>query len=421
MVQYRDALKVFAVPERVIQFRVIWEDDRNCVQVNRGYRVQFNSALGPYKGGLRFHPSVNLSVLKFLSLEQTLKNALTGLNLGGAKGGSDFDPKGKSDHEIRRFCVSFMRELSKYIGADTDVPAGDVGCTRREVGWMFGAFKAATTRWEGCITNKGDAFGGSLMKLEATGFGLVHYVSLMIEYASDGAESTRGKKVAISGSGNVAQYAAIKAIDAGAVVLTLSDSKGTLKAISVEGFTKDDIALIASIKKKRLPLSDIMAMEQGQRFEHLEGERPWKHVKEVDIALPSATQNEMSKDEAEALISAGCRFIAEGSNMGCAQDAIQLFESRRADNPNGRKGANIGGSAVSGLEMVQNSQRIAWPAAQVEAELYRIVESCFHSGIEAAKNYTDMRAEDLPSLFVGSNIAGFVKLADAMHAQGDWW
>ncbi|KAI4614931.1 hypothetical protein J4E80_006437 [Alternaria sp. BMP 0032] len=346
--EYRDALKVFAVPERVIQFRVIWEDDRNCVQVNRGYRVQFNSALGPYKGGLRFHPSVNLSVLKFLSLEQTLKNALTGLQS--------------------------------------------------------------------------------------------QYVSLMIEYASDGAESTRGKKVAISGSGNVAQYAAIKAIDAGAVVLTLSDSKGTLKAISVEGFTKDDIALIASIKKKRLPLSDIMAMEQGQRFEHLEGERPWKHVKEVDIALPSATQNEMSKDEAEALISAGCRFIAEGSNMGCAQDAIQLFESRRADNPNGRvyfgnttlslinsliqsigKGANIGGSAVSGLEMVQNSQRIAWPAAQVEAELYRIVESCFHSGIEAAKNYTDMRAEDLPSLFVGSNIAGFVKLADAMHAQGDWW
>ncbi|TVY45714.1 NADP-specific glutamate dehydrogenase, partial [Lachnellula cervina] len=267
--EYKKALQIASIPERIIQFRVVWEDDKNQVQVNRGYRVQFNSALGPYKGGLRFHPTVNLSVLKFLGFEQVFKNALTGLNIGGGKGGADFDPKGKSDNEIRKFCVSFMRELSKHIGADTDIPAGDIGVSPREIGWLFGAYKAETKKWEGVLTGKGGSWGGSLIRPEATGYGLVYYVNHMIAHAGLG--SFKGKTVAISGSGNVAQYAALKAIELGATVVSLSDSQGTLLGDSI---SPDDVHAIAALKVKRQPLT---AFKGKHRY--IDGARPWTHVK----------------------------------------------------------------------------------------------------------------------------------------------
>ncbi|TVY42699.1 NADP-specific glutamate dehydrogenase [Lachnellula subtilissima] len=414
--EYRKALQIASIPERIIQFRVVWEDDKNQVQVNRGYRVQFNSALGPYKGGLRFHPTVNLSVLKFLGFEQIFKNALTGLNIGGGKGGADFDPKGKSDNEIRKFCVSFMRELSKHIGADTDIPAGDIGVSPREIGWLFGAYKAETKKWEGVLTGKGGSWGGSLIRPEATGYGLVYYVNHMIAHAGQG--SFKGKTVAISGSGNVAQYAALKAIELGATVVSLSDSKGSIIGSSI---SPSEIHAIAALKVKRQSLTEFKSAHK-----YIDGARPWTHVK-VDVALPCATQNEVSKEEAEALVNSGARFIAEGSNMGCTQEAIDVFEAHRKSHKDKAiwyapgKAANAGGVAVSGLEMAQNSQRLSWSSEEVDEKLKGIMEEAFKIGLQTAQKYVKGGEGEFPSLVAGSNIAGFVKVAAAMHAQGDWW
>merc|ERR1712093_820366 len=407
--EYKTALKVVSVPERVIQFRVVWEDDKGQLQLNRGYRVQFNSALGPYKGGLRLHPTVNLSILKFLGFEQIFKNALTGLNIGGGKGGADFDPKGKSDNEIRRFCVSFMRELSKHIGVGG-----------REIGYLFGAYKAEKNKWEGILTGKGGSWGGSLIRPEATGFGLVYYVGHMIAYAGQG--SFKGKTVAISGSGNVAQYAALKAIELGATVVSLSDSKGSLIAAEGESFAPEDISKIAESKLKRQSLTEFST----SKYKYIDGARPWTHVK-VDVALPCATQNEVSKEEAEALVASGARFIAEGSNMGCTQDAIDVFEAERKSKGDKAiwyapgKAANAGGVAVSGLEMAQNSARISRTSEEVDEKLKGIMEAAFKNGLETAKKYVEAKDGEFPSLVAGSNIAGFVKVAAAMHDQGDWW
>jgi len=428
--EYKKALEVVSIPERVIQFRVVWEDDSGKVQVNRGYRVQFNSALGPYKGGLRFHPSVNLSILKFLGFEQVFKNALTGLNMGGGKGGSDFDPKGKSDKEIRRFCYAFMRELSKHIGQFTDVPAGDIGVGGREVGYMFGAYKSYRNQWEGVITGKGGTWGGSLIRPEATGYGLVYYVSHMISYASGGKESLAGKRVAISGSGNVAQYAALKVLELGGKVVSLSDSKGALIATGEEGFNEADVEQIAKVKLDRGYLTHLYEAEHStlkSRFKYLTGVRPWSNVEKVDVALPSATQNEVNEQEAKDLIAAGCKYLAEGSNMGSTQEAINVYEQDRADKKSEglwygpAKAANCGGVAVSGLEMAQNSQRVSWTSEHVDKELAGIMERCFWNCLNTAKEYYDVAEGELPSLVAGANIAGYIKVARAMHDHGDWW
>jgi glutamate dehydrogenase (NADP+) len=421
--EYKTALKIVSIPERVIQFRVVWEDDNLQPQVNNGYRVQFNSALGPYKGGLRFHPTVNLSVLKFLGFEQIFKNALTGLNMGGGKGGCDFDPKGKSDNEIRKFCVAFMRELNKHIGADTDVPAGDIGVGGREIGYLFGAYRAERNRWEGVLTGKGGSWGGSLIRPEATGYGLVYYVDHMINYASGGKESFKGKRVALSGSGNVAQFAALKIIELGGTVISLSDSKGALIAEDDKGFTPEIINEIAALKLQRKALTAL----ENHSFKYIDGARPWKEVGKVDIALPSATQNEVSEEEAKALIEAGAKFIAEGSNMGCTQEAIEVFEAHRREKKGDAiwyapgKAANAGGVAVSGLEMAQNSQRLSWTAEEVDEKLKGIMKACFDNCLETAKEYIPPAEGEFPSLVAGANVAGFRKVAAAMKDQGDWW
>ncbi|KAH8693164.1 putative Glutamate/Leucine/Phenylalanine/Valine dehydrogenase [Talaromyces proteolyticus] len=428
--EYRKALKVASVPERVIQFRVVWEDDKGELQINRGYRVQFNSALGPYKGGLRFHPTVNLSILKFLGFEQIFKNALTGLNMGGGKGGADFDPKGKSDNEIRRFCVGFMTELSRHIGADTDVPAGDIGVSGREIGYLFGQYKKIRNQWEGVLTGKGLTWGGSLIRPEATGYGLVYYVQHMIKYASQGKESFAGKRVVVSGSGNVAQYAALKVIELGGTVVSLSDSKGSLVVPEsvVGGFTPEQIHEVAALKVERKQLNSIVSAESFSKFKYIEGARPWVHVGKVDVALPCATQNEVSGEEAQALIDAGVKFIAEGSNMGSTQEAIDVFEAHREKNQGAAaiwyapgKAANLGGVAVSGLEMAQNSARLSWTTEEVDSKLKDIMEASFQNGLDTAKDYVSSTDGALPSLVAGSNIAGFKKVAAAMRDQGDWW
>jgi len=421
--EYKKALEVVSIPERVIQFRVVWENDKGECCVNKGYRVQFNSALGPYKGGLRFHPTVNLSILKFLGFEQIFKNALTGLNMGGGKGGADFDPKGKSDNEIRKFCTSFMRELNKHIGADTDVPAGDIGVGGREIGYLFGAYRAERNRWEGVLTGKGGSWGGSLIRPEATGYGLVYYVDHMINYATGGKESFAGKKVAISGSGNVAQFAALKVIELGGTVVSLSDSKGALIASDDKGFTPEFIETIANLKLARKSLTDL----ENHPYRYVAGARPWKEVGKVDVALPSATQNEVSGEEGQALIDAGCKFIAEGSNMGCTQEAIDIFEAHRRQNGGNAiwygpgKAANAGGVAVSGLEMAQNSQRLKWTTEEVDQKLKDIMKAAFENCLETAKEYITPAEGEFPSLVGGANVAGFKKVAAAMHDHGDWW
>ncbi|KAH7362986.1 glutamate/Leucine/Phenylalanine/Valine dehydrogenase [Plectosphaerella cucumerina] len=421
--EYRTALEVASIPERVIQFRVVWEDDKGNVRVNRGYRVQFNSALGPYKGGLRFHPSVNLSVLKFLGFEQIFKNALTGLNIGGGKGGADINPKDMSDNELRRFCVAFMRQLARHIGADTDVPAGDIGVGGREIGFMFGAYRQAQNKFEGVLTGKGLAWGGSLIRPEATGYGLVYYVDHMLRYAGKG--SFAGKRVAISGSGNVAQYAALKVIELGGTVVSLSDSQGCLVAEGDAAFTPEQIQAIADLKVERKSLTEF---DHKGSFMYIKGARPWTHIGKVDVALPSATQNEVSKEEAEFLVNAGVVAVAEGSNMGCTQEAIDVFEAvRKSKGPESAiwyapgKAANCGGVAVSGLEMAQNSQRLAWTSEEVDEKLKAIMKDVFQNGVETAKAYVKTGEAELPSLVAGSNIAGFVKVARAMQDQGDWW
>ncbi|KAK2795367.1 hypothetical protein FQN51_000457 [Onygenales sp. PD_10] len=428
--EYRRALAVASVPERTIQFRVTWENDRGELECNRGYRVQFNSALGPFKGGLRFHPTVNMSILKFLGFEQIFKNALTGLNMGGGKGGADFDPKGKSDNEIRKFCTAFMRELSKHIGADIDVPAGDIGVSGREIGFMFGAYKRQRHLWEGVLTGKGLSWGGSHIRPEATGYGLVYYVQHMIAYATGGKESFAGKRVAISGSGNVAQYAALKVIEYGGTVCSLSDSKGSLVIRDEKDtITPEEIYLIQQIKVERKQLASLATTDAfRERCKYIEGERPWTHVGKVDVVLPCATQNEVSDPEAEALIEAGARYIAEGSNMGCTLAAIERFEASRSFHGTGKsvwygpgKAANAGGVAVSGLEMAQNAQRLTWTAEEVDCKLKQIMKECFETGVETAKKYSHPDQAGLPSLVTGSNIAGFMKVAAAMKDQGDWW
>ncbi|KAK7678799.1 hypothetical protein QCA50_018235 [Cerrena zonata] len=423
--EYKKVIPVVSVPERIIQFRVSWENDKGEIEVNNGFRVQFNSALGPYKGGLRFHPSVNLSILKFLGFEQIFKNALTGLSIGGGKGGCDFNPKNRSDAEIRRFCVAFMRQLARYIGQDTDVPAGDIGVGGREVGFLFGAYKQMQNNWSGILTGKGLSWGGSLIRPEATGYGVVYYVEKMIEKATKGQESFKGKRVAISGSGNVAQYAALKVIELGGTVVSLSDSKGSI--ISQNGITPLQVEEITAAKVKFRTLEQIIqesasAFSGSNQVKYIAGARPWTHVGQVDVALPSATQNEVSGEEAKALVEAGCKYIAEGSNMGSTKEAIDVFEANRSANvwyaPG--KAANCGGVAVSGLEMAQNSQRVTWTAEEVDTKLKDIMYTCFENCYTTATKYSAGKdASGLPSLLKGANIAGFIKVADAMFDHGD--
>ncbi|KAK7439782.1 NADP-dependent glutamate dehydrogenase [Stygiomarasmius scandens] len=425
---YQKALEIVQIPERVIQFRVIWEDDSGKPQVNRGFRVQYNSTLGPYKGGLRLHPSVNLSILKFLGFEQTFKNALTGLSMGGGKGGSDFDPKGKSDAEIRRFCVAFMTELSRHIGQDTDVPAGDIGTGGREIGYMFGQYRKLRNEVVGVLTGKGNNWGGSFIRPEATGYGVIYYVEHMIAKACPEYSLTKpSTKVAISGSGNVAQYTALKVIELGGTVLSLSDSKGSL--IAKEGFTKEVVQSIAELKLKGGSLESFKSFASEDKYAYHPGHRPWALLPQVHIALPSATQNEVSAEEAEALIKVGVRIVAEGSNMGCTAEAIEVFENSRKKGAGGvwyapGKASNCGGVAVSGLEMAQNSQRLTWTPEEVDAKLKNIMTECYNICLKAGNEWSGEGLSSgtvLPSLLCGANVAGFIKVADAMKDQGDWW
>ncbi|KAM0793494.1 hypothetical protein ACM66B_000933 [Microbotryomycetes sp. NB124-2] len=418
--EYERAFEVMSIPERIIQFRVTWEDDQHRVQVNNGYRVQFSSVLGPYKGGLRLHPSVNLSILKFLGFEQIFKNALTGLHMGGGKGGADFDPKGKSDNEIRRFCYAFMRELSKHIGPDTDVPAGDIGVGGREVAFMFGAYKQLRNEWSGVLTGKGFDFGGSKIRPEATGYGLVYYATRQLQ---EQGTDWKGKKVLISGAGNVAQFAALKVIELGGTVLSLSDSKGALLAPE-SGYPADLVHQIAELKLKGGYLKDLST---PSGFKYVEGARPWTLVSSVDVALPCATQNEVDGKEAEALVKAGVMCIAEGANMPCNLDAIKVFEDARAKAAKGQKypsygpgkAANCGGVAVSGLEMAQNSARLQWSEAEVDEKLKDIMNNAYDLCYSTAAKFT--KGDEIPSLVSGANIAGFLKVANAAKATGDWW
>jgi len=436
--EYERALEVVQIPERIIQFRVLWEDDKGQVRVNRGYRVQFNSTLGPYKGGLRLHPSVNLSILKFLGFEQIFKNALTGLNMGGAKGGCDFDPKGKSDNEIRRFCYAFMQELSRQIGQDTDVPAGDIGVGGKEVAYLFGAYKKLKNEFVGVLTGKGESWGGSFIRPEATGYGLIYYVQEMLAHLPTAPSITSSStSVLISGSGNVAQYAALKLIALGAAVLSLSDSKGSLIATDIsKPFTAADVEAIQTIKADK----GLLSSYKRDGLEFHEGKRPWTLVQKADIALPCATQNEVSADEARALVAAGARVVAEGSNMGCTQEAIDVFEQTRSKGIEATtwyapgKASNAGGVAVSGLEMAQNSARLQWTTTQVDDKLKGIMQGIFAASIVTGAEYSldvdskkarslveGRQWETLPSLVMGANISGFKKVADGMRVQGDWW
>ncbi len=388
-------------PERVVMFRVPWVDDNGKVQVNRGYRVQYNSAIGPYKGGIRLHPSVNLGIIKFLGFEQVFKNSLTTLPMGGGKGGCDFDPKGKSDGEVMRFCQSFMTELSRHIGADTDVPAGDIGTGAREIGYMFGQYKRLKNIYEGVLTGKGLSYGGSLARKEATGYGLIYIVE---EYLKCKGDSFEGKTVAISGSGNVATYAAQKAQQLGAKVVTMSDSTGW-----VYDSSGIDIELVKQIKEvERGRISEYAKRREG--VEYHEGRGVWS-VK-VDIALPCATQNELFLEDAQQLVANGCMIVAEGANMPTTLDATEHLQANGVVFLPG-KAANAGGVATSGLEMSQNSERLSWSFEEVDAKLKGIMVNIFHAADDAAKKYGHEG-----NYVVGANIAGFEKVAEAMMAQG---
>ena len=395
-------LDMIVEPERIIKFRVPWVDDNGKVRVNRGFRVQFNSAIGPYKGGIRFHPSVNESIIKFLGFEQTFKNSLTGLPIGGGKGGSDFDPKGKSNNEIMRFCQSFMIELSKYIGADTDVPAGDIGVGAREIGYMFGQYKRLRDEYTGVLTGKGLTYGGSLARKEATGFGLCYFTNEML-FANK--KSFEGARVVISGSGNVAIYAAQKAMELGATVVAMSDSSGYV--VDEEGI---DLALIKEIKEVRRERISEYASERDSATYRVGCKNIW--TVPCDIALPCATQNELNLDGARALVENGCYAVAEGANMPSTPDAIAYFKA------NGvlfapAKAANAGGVATSALEMSQNSMRLSWSFEEVDEKLRLIMKNIYKNCEAAAKQYG---AEG--DLVAGANIAGFIKVAEAMKAQG---
>ena len=388
-------------PERVIMFRVPWVDDSGKVQVNRGFRVQFNGCLGPYKGGLRLHPSVNLGIIKFLGFEQIFKNSLTTLPMGGGKGGSDFDPKGKSDAEVMRFCQSFMTELCKHVGADTDVPAGDIGTGAREIGFMFGQYKRIRNVWEGVLTGKGLSYGGSLARTEATGYGLIYFVQ---EYLKGKGDSFEGKTVAVSGSGNVAIYATEKAQQLGAKVVTLSDSTGWI--YDANGIDLDLVKQIKEVERGRI--SEYAKRREG--VEYHEGRGVW--TIKVDIALPCATQNELFIEDAKMLAANGCQIVAEGANMPTTMDATQYLQENGVVFMPG-KAANAGGVATSGLEMSQNSERLSWSFEEVDAKLQGIMVNIFHAADDAAREY------GVEGDYVaGANIAGFKKLADAMLAQG---
>ena len=391
-------------PERTILFRVPWLDDKGEIQVNRGYRVEFNSAIGPYKGGLRFHPSVNLSILKFLGFEQTFKNSLTTLPMGGGKGGSDFDPKGKSDNEVMKFCQSFMTELCRHIGPDTDVPAGDIGVGGREIGYMFGQYKRIRNEFTGVLTGKGRNWGGSLIRPEATGYGTVYFAKEMLATKND---SFTGKIVAVSGSGNVAQYATEKATQLGAKVVTLSDSEGYI--YDSEGITADKLAFVMELKNvKRGRISEYATKYPSAKF--VAGKRPWE-VK-VDIALPCATQNELNEAEAKALIANGVKCVAEGANMPSTPEAITAFQNAKVQFAPG-KASNAGGVATSGLEMSQNSLRLSWTAEEVDSKLHGIMVSIHTACVQYGKE-----ADGTIDYVKGANIAGFVKVADSMIDQG---
>ena len=391
-------------PERLISFRVSWVDDSGEIQVNRGYRIQMNSAIGPYKGGLRFHPTVNASILKFLAFEQVFKNSLTTLPMGGGKGGSDFDPKGKSDNEIMRFCHAFMGELFRHIGPNTDVPAGDIGVGGREIGFMFGMYKKLNNEFTGVLTGKGASWGGSLIRPEATGYGTVYFAQNMLKLKND---SFEGKKVVISGAGNVAQYAAEKAIELGATVLTLSDSGGYI--YDPEGINSEKLKHVMYIKnEKRGRIGSYI--EKYPNAKYTPGERPWS-IK-CDIALPCATQNELNGVEAKILVENGCMCISEGANMPSTPEAIHEFQKGKILFAPG-KASNAGGVATSGLEMSQNSLRLSWSRKEVNDKLKVIMEDIHDSCVQYGEN------EDGSIDYIkGANIAGFVKVADAMLAQG---
>ena len=389
-------------PERALVFRVSWVDDQGKVQVNRGFRIQMNSAIGPYKGGLRFHPSVNMGVLKFLAFEQTFKNSLTSLPMGGGKGGSDFDPKGKSDGEVMRFCQAFMSELYRHIGADVDVPAGDIGVGAREIGFLFGQYKRLSNKFTSVLTGKGMTYGGSLIRPEATGFGCVYFAEEMLKRRG---QTVEGKRVAISGSGNVAQYAARKVMDLGGKVISLSDSEGTLYCEA--GLSEEQWRVLLELKNvKRGRISELAA---AFGLEFRASQLPWSLP--CDIALPCATQNELDAEAARTLLSNGCACVAEGANMPTTLEAVDIFiEAGILFAPG--KASNAGGVAVSGLEMSQNAMRLLWTAGEVDSKLHAIMQSihhaCVHYGEENGRiNYVK-----------GANIAGFVKVADAMLAQG---
>lgn len=401
--QYRETalLERLVEPERIISFRVPWVDDKGRARINKGYRLQFNNAIGPYKGGLRFHPSVNQGILKFLGFEQTFKNSLTGLPIGGGKGGSDFDPKGKSDHEIMVFCQSFMTELYKYIGADTDVPAGDIGTGAREIGYMYGQYKRIRGVYEGVLTGKGLSYGGSLVRTQATGYGLLYLTQEMLKL--NGIELA-GKTVAVSGSGNVAIYATEKAQELGAKVVTVSDSTGWV--YDPEGI---DLAALKEIKEvKRARLTEYKNYRPNSEYH--EGRGVW--TVKVDIALPCATQNELHLEDAKALVANGCIAVAEGANMPTTMEATEYLQANGVLFAPG-KAANAGGVATSALEMSQNSERLSWSAEEVDAKLKGIMVNICHNMADAAEKYGFKG-----NYVVGANIAGFEKVVDAMTAQG---
>ena len=389
-------------PERVIMFRVPWRDDRGMAQVNRGYRVEFNSAIGPYKGGLRFHASVNLSILKFLGFEQVFKNSLTTLPMGGGKGGSDFDPKGKSDNEVMSFCQSFMTELCRHIGPDTDVPAGDIGVGGREIGYLFGQYKRIRNEFSGVLTGKALNWGGSLIRPEATGYGCVYFTDEMLKTKD---ESFKGKIVAISGSGNVAQFAAEKVNDLGGKVVTLSDSGGSVH--DADGIDAEKLNYVMELKNVKRGRIKEYADKFGATY--LEGKRPWSVP--CDVALPCATQNEISEAEAKTLVKNGCIAVTEGANMPSEPDAIEVFLGNKILFGPG-KAANAGGVAVSGLEMSQNSMRISWSREEVDQKLHNIMQN-IHSACVSQGN-----EGEFTNYVNGANIAGFIKVADAMIDQG---
>ncbi|KAJ1814128.1 hypothetical protein LPJ75_002901 [Coemansia sp. RSA 2598] len=402
--KYLEAFERLVEPERQIVFRVPWIDDNGVQQVNRGFRVQMSSALGPYKGGLRFHPTVNLSVIKFLAFEQTFKNSLTTLMMGAGKGGSDFDPRGRSDREVMAFCQSFMTELHRHIGADTDVPAGDINVGAREIGYLFGQYKRLANNFTGVLTGKDLRWGGSLIRPEATGYGCVYFAQ---NYLAHKGESLKGKRCVVSGSGNVAQYTAEKLLQLGAVPITFSDSNGYV--LEPNGFTQEQIDHVMELKNvKRVRISEYCAFSETAQY--FPGKKPWEVS--ADLAFPSATQNEIDEEDAKQLVANGVKGVFEGANMPSTNEAIEVYKSASVMfGP--AKAANAGGVAVSGLEMAQNSQRLQWTREEVDAQLERIMKDIFDNSLAAAQKYS--LKDDIQA---GANIAGFLKVADAMIQQG---